>query len=194
MQKFLFCFCLSFLFGAELFAQPDYQNQGPKLDKSKAFVSYLIPGVGYSFYQPRDHKNLGVFHGVNAEFVIVNQLSEKDKGPANWRLYARMSILNNLDTDKRVDGGLFFYGIGGTFSFEPRLQRNWMIPYFGIELGGINQQQVGGSFQATPTLGFHVFNNSFVTFSLFGGYTFAARHYDVLSGWNAAATLNISFW
>ena len=180
--------CLLFCLGLSQFSQA----QDEKQEKRKAvdFENYLMPGAGYSMFFPRDTE-LGLMHGLSIEFVFFSQAERKLRGPSHYRLYSR---LNLLQSDKDTINGAFLYGFGGNFSFESTVYRNFMIPYFGLELGGIHQSQVANSFQFSPQLGLHVVSTENISFNIFGAYTIATRSYDRLSGYHVGATLNVSFW
>lgn len=179
---------LTCLFTVQVFAQnaPDSKKRQPE-----SFENFLMPGLGYVVHFPQN-TNLGIFHGPSIEFVFYTQAEDRLQGPSHFRLYSRFNLLYSTQDSIK---GMLIYGIGGSFSFERVIYRKFMIPYFGLELGGVSQSNVGGSaFQVTPILGLHLYSDENVSVNLYGAYSIAPRYYDEVSGPQGGLSVNVSFW
>ena len=153
--------------------------------------SFMVPGIGYSTYIPHAMDTLGVFHGPMTEFVFFTSAAPAYKGPSHFRTYGRLSIMRSSNKEIRQ---LFAYSIGGNFSFEREVHRKAAIPYFGLEMGGLHQKDVGGTFQITPVLGLHILSTQHITWYAQGGYTYAVSHFEDLSGAFITMGFNVQFW
>lgn len=158
---------------------------------SEHWNSYISPGAGYSVYIPADKANLGVFHGVSTQFIWITTNNNSGRAPSNFQLYTRVGILNST---KAQVGGLISYVMGTTFSFENVVHRGFGIPYFGLELGGLNHRGLGSGFQIAPLLGIQLINTPYVSLNAHASYTYSTREFDRLSGIQASAMLNFYFW
>lgn len=177
--------------------QPAPPTLAPKPDSVPPLVvareeweSFLLPGVGYSGYFPRGN-GLDAFHGVAIELVVVSWIHRNDnRGPSHGRVYASSELL-------RDPGGgplLFAYGFGTSLSFERNPTRSWLIPYYGIEFGGLVSKPLGGHFQTTPHLGLHAYASPNLFVNLRVGYRLVPGEMDRLGGLQLGGTVNFSVW
>jgi hypothetical protein len=189
MKKLLFmAFSLFFFFANACFAQEYNKNSS---NKNTEWTSFMSPGIGYSYYFPLDKANLGTFSGISTEFSFVNHHDPFSSGPANFRLYTRVGI---LQSSKDSVGGLISYSFGGTFSLENAVKRDFLVPYCGLEMGGINQKELGGGFTIAPVVGLQIWANRFFSVQAQGSYNYSTKLFDRLSGFTASAALNVHFW
>ncbi len=169
-----------------------YTYTRPKYKLGNEWMSYVSPGAGYSVYVPLAYDSMGIFSGVSTQFIWLSlNNNDNDRAPSCFQLYTRLSIMNS---SKDAIGGLISYTTGGVFSFERSVKRAFVIPYFGIELGGLNQRGAGGGFQIAPVVGFQLFSSPFVMLHVQAGYNYTTRDFDKLSGLQANAGLNFFFW
>lgn len=162
-----------------------------KRSGSDDWFSYVAPGAGYTFFIPIDSKNLGNFQGVSTEFVWLAGHHLSSSAPSYWRVYTRVGILKS---DKDSIGSAISYMTGANFSFEKNAQRSFLIPYFGLELGGLNQRNYGAAFQIAPVLGVQVLTTKFASVNIQATYSYSTRYFDKLSGIHASATANFYLW
>ncbi len=188
MKNLLFLFVASIL-SMNLSAQsPKKVNMNPALDHD----NYLVPGIGYGAFMPRDWDEVGFFHGVTTEFTFYTVTRPAYKGPGFFRFYGRFNLMQGLE---QPDTDLFMFSLGSNMSFEREIKRKAMIPYFGIELGGINRTDVGGGFQFTPLLGLNLVATQHFNWYLQGGYTYATGdNFSTLSGGFANMGIAVMFW
>ncbi len=156
------------------------------------FDIHFQPGVGYSYFAPKASDSLGNFRGLVFEYLIwAGVRQNEDRGPSHTRIYAKINL---MQSDKSGVSDMFMYGGGMNFSFERNPKRSYLIPYFGIELGGISQAKVGTTFQMTPLLGAHLIARRNIFVNLHGGYVYPVNDFDKLQGYFAQLGVNFSFW
>ncbi len=170
---------------------PEEYKPEKEQQKNKEWTTFMSPGIGYSYYFPLDRKNLGDFSGISTEFTFVSYHDPFSSGPANFRLFARVGILKS---SKDTVGGLISYNFGGIFSLENSLKRDFLVPYCGLEMGGINQKELGGGFTIAPIVGLQLYANKFFSIHTQASYNYSTQAFDRLSGFTANAALNVHFW
>lgn len=156
------------------------------------WTSYWLPGVGYSVYTPRAAAVGDVFHGLALEIVIAAWIHRNDNhGPSHGRVYINAEL---LDSDVKARPLLFTYAAGLSLSFERNPTRSWLVPYYGLDLGGMVHQELGGLFQTTPHLGVHLFSNPNVFVGARAGYRLVPSRIDSLAGFHASLTADVTIW
>jgi len=156
------------------------------------FEAYFIPGLGYSYYQPKGADSTGKFHGVAVNYLIYSKMYQNNKpGPSIVRFYAKFSIVKS---DKSDISDLFCYSLGLSFSFEKNPKRGYLVPFFGLEFGGLSQSQFGTTGQFTPTLGLHIVSKRNLFINLQGGYVYPITDFDILQGMFLEVGINFALW
>jgi hypothetical protein len=154
------------------------------------WVNGLKPGARYSFYQPVQ-SDLGAFHGVSLEGLLVDWAAPGDDVGAGFgRVYFAMDLLYST----RGIGTLESYGGGLAMSLERNPMRDFLIPYYAIEIGGLTHRLTGKEFAVQPFMGFYILAYRRLTLDLAAGYLLTVGHFHELSGLRARAGLTISFW
>lgn len=207
MNKFTLFF-VALLFGTQYFSQVynpsdslyfkgNYYNQ-VEYDKAIAhdakfnFETYFMPGLAYTVFQPKASDSLGLFSGLAVEYLIYSKVEQNDEsGPSHVRWYSKLNILNS---DKKEINSMFMYTIGLDLSLEKNPKRNYLVPYFGLEFGGMTQKQLGSTVQFTPTLGVHLLSKKNIFLNIHGGYIYPLRNFEMQQGWFAQAGLNFALW
>lgn len=154
--------------------------------------SFFLPGVQYMGYFPAASDRLGNFTGPAFELVIGSWVHQTEaRGPSHGRVYVDLALLRS---DRTGDARAFAYALGLDLSIERNPWRRWLIPIFGVEVGGLQKQDLGSFFMTTPFVGAHLFatRNLFVTVT--GGYVFSGRDIDELGGWRVRAGVNAALW
>jgi hypothetical protein len=153
--------------------------------------SYFLPGVGYAFYAPRQESTFGLFHGVALEVLIGAWIHRNEnRGPSHGRVYASAEILDSTE-DLPV---LFSYALGFSLSLERNPQRTWLIPAYGLDVGGIIQDEVGSRFQSTPYVALHFYSHRNVFLTARAGYRLVPTELERLGGWHLGLTGDFSIW
>jgi hypothetical protein len=189
--KINFVLALFFIAFANLSAQEEFPATKKRSPLGEQWQSFVSPGAGYSIYIPTDQTNLGIFHGISTQFIWYSTANNSGRAPSNFQLYTRVGILKST---KDNVGGLISYVTGATFSFENNVHRAFGVPYFGLELGGLNHRGLGNGFQIAPLLGVQLISTPYIAFNAQASYTYSTREFDRLSGVQATATLNFYFW
>lgn len=154
---------------------------------------YFMPGIGYKMYVPKNKIELGIYQGVMTEFVIYAKAKSKSSeypGPSRIKTYANLSIMSS---DKAEVNDIFYTNLGLNLSFEGRRDRKYMIPYFGLELGGMFQRNFS-TFQLSPVAGIQVISTKTMLWNIQGGYQYTVKRFDELSGYVFSSTLNVLLW
>lgn len=181
----------SIFFEDRYYAPADYKVVKANFDK-KNYETWFMPGLGYSFYQPKLSDSVGYFHGVNVEYLIYAQVHQNDRsGPSHVRVYCRLNILKST---KSHIGSMFIYTMGLDLSLEKNPKRTFLIPYFGLEFGGLSQKQLGSTVQFTTTLGIHLLSKKNIFINIQGGYVYPVTKFEALRGWCCQAGVNFAFW
>src|SRR5690606_5926495 len=111
-----------------------------------------------------------------------------NEGPSHGRLYVNAEVLDAVDADLPL---MFTYAAGLSLSFERNPQRTWLVPFYGVEAGGMIHRELGAHFQATPYLGLHLYASPHVFIGVRTGYRLVPRRIDELAGIHTG--LNLSF-
>ena len=153
-----------------------YYSTDPDYEKIKAeymklnFESWFMPGLGYTFYSPKGSDSTGVFNGIAVNYLIYAKMYQNNKpGPSHVRFYTKLSIVKSTEKDIK---DLFCYSVGLSFSFEKNPKRSYLVPFFGLEFGGLSQSQWETTGQFTPTLGLHLVSKRNLFVNLQGEYVY----------------------
>jgi hypothetical protein len=185
-------FLLFILLNVSCFLQAQQVEPNKEPNYTVNHESYFMPGIGYSYYAPKAQDSLGVFTGAMVEFNIYTEITQNERrGPSHTRFYGK---LNLLSSNKKGVKDLFFYALGLDMSIEKNPKRDFGIPYFGIEMGGLSQSGQNTSLQFTPFLGIKAIAKPRIYFNIQGGYVYPVNNFDVLQGYVFQGSLNFSLW
>jgi hypothetical protein len=153
-----------------------------------------MPGVGYRYYIPKNNKVLGEYRGVVSEFVVYARAKAPDsktwKGPSRLKTYGNVSLMKSSIEE---NNDLFMCNFGLNLSFEGNIKRKWLIPFFGIEIGGVFRRGYN-TFQFTPLSGIHIVSTKKILWNIQAGYQYNAKYFDQYSGYNITSTINFLLW
>ena len=180
------------------FKDRSYYSTDQDYEKIKAeylklnFESWFMPGLGYTFYSPKGSDSTGIFNGIAVNYLIYAKMYQNNKpGPSHVRLYTKLSIVKSSEKDI---SDLFCYSFGLSFSFEKNPKRSYLVPFFGLEFGGLSQSQWGTTGQFTPTLGLHLVSKRNLFINIQGGYVYPITNFDILQGLFLEAGVNFALW
>jgi len=178
-------------FQGEYYAPNDYKTVKAEYDKVN-YETWFMPGICYSFYQPDAKDSLGMFSGIAVEYLFYTRENQNDdKGPSHVRWYGKLNILNS---DKKSTSPMFSYLLGMDMSIERNPNRSFLIPYFGLEFGGLTHKKMGSTVLFVPTFGLHLFSKKNLYINVNGGYYYPISNLEMLRGWYAQAGVNFSLW
>ncbi len=162
--------------------------------QNEEWDDYFMPGAGYKMFVPKNRSDLGTYHGFTTEFVIYARAKGSDSkywsGPGRIKTYGNLSIMGS---DNAVARDIFFVNAGLNLSFESNIKRKFLIPYFGLEMGGLFQRDFS-SMHFTPVAGIQLLSTKRVIWSVQGGYLYTTKRFDEYSGYSFSSTLNILLW
>jgi hypothetical protein len=162
------------------------------LKVEEEWESWFLPGLQYVGYFPAGSDRVGNFNGAAFELVIGSWVHQTDaRGPSHGRVYVDLAL---LDSDRAGAERAFAYTLGLDLSIERNPWRRWLIPIFGVEVGGFHQRETGDFFTTTPFVGAHLFSTRNVFLTVTGGYVFSGRAIDELGGWRVRAGVNAASW
>ncbi len=156
--------------------------------------SFFMPGLQYSGYGPNAQSTWGSFHGVSAEFLLYAWIARNDnRGPSHGRVYIDFDVLFSTRTGVR---SAFLPSIGLDLSVERNPQRRFLLPYFGMETGGLFQKDINSLWMIVPFVGVHLFSSANVFVNTSVGYVLPidAQQFDELRGWRAKLGVDFSLW
>lgn len=167
--------------------------QPPQSSRARReWSSFLLPGLGYSVYSPREREIWGRFHGVALELLLAAWIHRNDnRGPSHGRVYVSAEVLQSTRDDVSL---LFSYALGFSLSLERNPHRTFLIPNYGLDLGGIIHDGIGGHLQATPYVGLHLYSNPNVFLSARLGYRLVPSELERYGGMHASVGGDFSVW
>lgn len=168
-----------------------------KSSKSKnetEWEDWFMPGFGYKVFSPKNSDSLGTYKGYVTEFVIYAKArkgeSKWGSGPSRVKTYGNLAI---LASDKSEVKDIFYANLGLNLSFEGKSNRNYLLPYFGIETGGMFQRDFS-SYHFTPVGGLQIISTKKLLWNVQMGYQYTTRYFDEFSGVLASSSLNFLLW
>jgi len=185
MQKFLWILFLAL----PLFVL----GQDKKPDASLDWERFFMPGVGYSSFIPQQNiDSLGLFHGINAQIVIFSIGSSDKDSPGYLRIEGRYS---QLGSSKKGGENLSYWGFSLLGSFERGIRRHFMVPYYGLELGGISRSSAEQGFQFSPIVGCNIYQAERFLVHIQAQYPYVNnKEFDQYSGLQLQAGVSVAVW
>ena len=156
----------------------------------------MVSGAGLAVYRPDGSKaEHHTWTGVHLEYILGTWKNDvSDSGPGFGKVLINTSILS---TEARDDLTIK-YGFGYRVSWEDRTARHFLIPYYGLDFGGIygpQGTQTHHSFQITPTAGIALMTTKSISLTAAGGYVLPlSESLEAQRGWSGNIGLNIHLW
>ena len=188
MKKLLLIAILSFFSIQGVKAQYNSTNNYT----GEEWETYFMPGAGYHSYFPDLSDSLGYFQGISIEYLIAAWIHKNDNhGPSHGRVYTKV---NFMKSSKENINDIFYLALGLDLSIERNPKRDFLIPYFGLELGGMIQKQFGSLLAITPTFGVHIYSSQNMFVNLTGGYVYPTKSLEELRGYTIQFSVDFSLW
>lgn len=171
----------------------DWQGWVPKSEYDKYnYELYAMPGIGLMQYNWTGQDSVGTYPGFSVEILLWSKVHQNnDFGPSHVKLYSKL----NLNRSKQEGmGRLFYYAMGIQLSIEKNPKRHYLIPFFGGEIGGMSQKQLGTTAVFFPEAGLYLLATKNIYINLYGGYLYPVRNIDYLSGYSLQASINFALW
>jgi hypothetical protein len=144
---------------------------------------------------PEDRDEFGVIQGVSIQYLVAGWIHRNEnRGPSHGRFYIDIDLVRSSESSNLG----IIYSMGLTLSFERNPKRQFLIPYFGVELGGIYQKPEDGekihAAQVNPLGGISIWASQNFFFNVTAGYMVPFSHMEQLRGLRVKAGMNVSFW
>lgn len=150
-----------------------------------------MPGLHFTNYIPSD-KSMGWYRGVGFEYLLVSWITLNDKrGPSHGKFFTRFDIMHSNNPEQSV---AFHYSAGVHLSMERYPKREYLIPYFGIETGGMYNKKYDHIFQFTPTLGMWLYADQTNSVTASVGWLLPMDRFEDLYGMRASIGANVALW
>jgi hypothetical protein len=153
---------------------------------------YFMPGIGYKVYVPKSAA-LGTYHGLVTESIIYARAIGKNSykhGPSRVKIYGNLSIMASDNAEAK---DIFFSNLGLNLSFEGNTDRNYLIPFFGVEAGGLFQRNFS-TMHFTPVTGIQLLSTKTILWNVQGGFQYTYKRFEEYSGYMVSSTLNVLLW
>ncbi len=156
------------------------------------FETWLMPGLFYTYYKPVRSDSIGTFSGFGVEYLFYSYIRDtKGQGPSHLRWYGKLSL---MQSSKKDYGSLFNYTVGLDMSLERNPKRRVMVPYFGLEVGGLSHKLLGNTLLLQPTFGVHVLSKENLFINTQAGYFCPLNNFEYLRGYSLSASVNFTLW
>jgi hypothetical protein len=163
-----------------------------RITVSDEWSSAFIPGVALSLYYPSDNKNLSIFKGAAVNYLLYSWIHRNEnRGPSHGNLYAKLDVLTS---DIEGTDNIFLYNMGLLLSFERNASRDFLVPFFGLEIGGMLQKKISNIFIFTPIVGAWIYTDPNLNIGINAGYLMPTNHFDEYKGLRANLNVNFSMW
>lgn len=157
---------------------------------AEPYAAMLVPSLMTMAYVPRADAS-GARLGVGAEILLLTWSSNTDGfGPGQGKL--RFDV-GGLWSTADSDAWTVLYRGGASVSFEGRPHREFLVPYFSADVGGVHDRKLGGSVFFDPGGGLYLVYYKSLIVDVEAGYLYAFAEPD-LSGFKSHLTVSLAFW
>lgn len=154
--------------------------------------SYALPGLGYAGWYPLNAPEVGFASGPSFEVVVAQYVHRNDNvGPSHGRITLKADLLFPADNPNDV---VLIYSASLALSLERNPQRNWLLPIFAVDAGGLYQKSLGDAVHVTPQLGIHLWQSRNIFITATAGYLLALPQTERLHGPRFNISGNFTFW
>jgi hypothetical protein len=162
---------------------------------TEEWETFFMPGVQYSLWLPESRGEYGIIQGVSIQYLVAAWIHRNEnRGPSHGRFYVDIDLLRSTESPNLG----IAYSFGLTLSFERNPKRQFLIPYFGAEVGGIYHKPKEGknihAAQVNPLGGLSIWASQNIFVNVTVGYLVPFSHLEQLRGLRVKAGLNFSFW
>jgi len=198
----LLIFVLSLPLFAQNLATPEYpegEDSGiPKYEDTRhdnpSFFRSLSPGLTASMYWPAEQKK--IYGGGGVHYVLFSALGSRSNNVVGaMELTFDIQYFKELNTPGLTSDVFFTYVTGITFSFErfSGYSRDFLIPTYGLEVGGIFVNDLGHGVLLSPKLGLLVLHNEFLSLGIEGKASLNTVNLKDYLGLSSSLNFSMSF-
>ncbi|MFN7302875.1 MAG: hypothetical protein ACK5U7_15485 [Bacteroidota bacterium] len=145
----------------------DYERRNRKTNWENQFV----PGLSYNTFKRVNADTNSILSGFTPELTLYTRYRSgfKRASPAYVNVYGRLGIFNS-GSDRQFK--LYYTGFGFRLSFESKLKRQYLVPYFGHELGYFHSEKLKAAVVNIPSAGLYFVANKKVQAYAAAGYVY----------------------
>lgn len=153
----------------------------------------IIPGISYLSFNPAKKDSFGSYSGIAPEFSLHTRYRGRNNSsnPSISNVYARLGILKS---ENKSESKIYYSAIGVRLSFENRLKRNYLIPFFGDEFSYAYKENEGGALLNIPQVGVYMFFNKNIQASFSAGYVYPFGKRSTYTGYTISGSLSFLLW
>jgi hypothetical protein len=153
---------------------------------------FVAQGDGEAFVGGAVDATLAAIRGNGRDaYRCAHNLKTHDCHASHHRFYAQFEVLDSTRADAPA---IFTYGIGYSATLEWDPERRYLIPHYGVEIGGLVREGLGHRAQTRPYLGLHLWASDQIWVNLDVGYRVTPAELGHLSGPTASLGLVLSPW
>lgn len=157
----------------------------------KPSSAVLLPSAAATVYVPGDGA-MGPWYGGGVQLVLFTWSDNSDRfGPSQGKVFFDLSMLGS---GAEGAGKMLMLRGGANVSFERNASRSWLIPFFGVGFGALQERTIERHAFGEGLLGVHaLYTPSFIV-DLEGGYVFPFSDVDLLAGFRTQLTVSFALW
>jgi hypothetical protein len=131
----------------------------------------FVPGLSYNVFRRVNADTNSLLSGFSPELTLYSRYRSgfKRASPAYVNIYGRLGIFHS-GSDKQFK--LYYTGFGFRLSFESKLKRQYLVPYFGHEIGYFHSDQLKGAVVNIPSAGLYLVANRKIQAYAAAGYVY----------------------
>ncbi len=164
-----------------------------KSSYSPSWQRNIIPGISYLAFNPAKKDSFGIYSGFAPEFSLHTRYRGRNNSsnPSISNVYARLGILKS---ENKTETKIYYSALGVRLSFENRLKRNYLIPFFGDEFSYAYKESEGGALLNIPQAGIYLFFNKNLQASFSAGYIYPFGKRSTYTGYTISGSLSFLLW
>ena len=153
----------------------------------RPWSAVLLPTAYGGLYAPREGTT---FYGGGVEAIWLAWSDNSQAfGPSQGRVRSTIGVYRGEDA-----GTLVMYRTGAQVAFERNASRDFVIPYFAADLGGLSSDATGRRWFVDAGLGLYVIHRRGVILDLEVTGVLPFRDADQLGGVTSRLALSFSLW
>jgi hypothetical protein len=153
----------------------------------------FVPGLSYNVFKRVNADTNAVLSGFSPELTLYSRYRSgfKRASPAYVNIYGRLGIFN-ANSDKQFK--LYYTGFGFRLSFESKLKRQYLVPYFGHEIGYFHSDALKGAVVNIPSAGLYFVANKKVQVYAAAGYVYPFGSRNNFESFTVTGGMSFILW
>lgn len=164
-------------------------DEAPRNSVCDPHVAMLLPTLTAVGYFPMDAGGPYVGGGVDIGFISWSSNNESF-GPSHGRFYGGAAVLTSVNEKRRA----VHFRFGGDVSFERNASRRFLIPHFGVAIGGLWETQLKTRAAIDASLGLYLVHLRSFILDVEGGVLLPFSSVDQLFGPRTQLTASFALW